>query len=91
MGALEVYQTEWEGLRLVVERQSDHWQYFVYDVANCEVLHTAARLTDETAKIGAMEFAMSHLYGPEYDLKPEVMIRMLLWEPGQKGISGAAG
>ena len=25
------YQTEWEGLRLVIEARSDHWIVFVYD------------------------------------------------------------
>ena len=90
MSAEERYQTEWEGLRLVVEGRPDHWQCFVYDIETCEVLYTAARLTDEAARMAALEFAIGRLYGPAHDLKPEILIRMLEWEPEQKRISGAA-
>ena len=35
------YETEWEGLRLVIEARSDHWIAFVYDPIRCEVLYNS--------------------------------------------------
>jgi hypothetical protein len=75
-------ETVWEGLRLVVEERPDGaWNLFVYDVENCEVLHTAKRISCEAAKHAAVEFAVAHLYSTDHDLKPEVLSQMLLWEP----------
>jgi hypothetical protein len=55
----ERHQTEWEGLRLVVEQHPEHWQLFIYDVEHCEVLYTAKRISCEAAKIAAVEFAVA--------------------------------
>jgi hypothetical protein len=75
------YQTEWENLRLVVEKRSNSWRFFVYDVENCEVLHTAERLTVDDAKSAAVGFAAVHAFGLDHRLKPELLGAMLLWEP----------
>jgi hypothetical protein len=37
-----------------------------------------------------IQIAVARLYGPTHDLKPEIMIRMLVWEPEQRLISGTA-
>jgi hypothetical protein len=74
------YETEWEDLRLVVERYPEHWQAFVYDVQNCEVLYTAKRITAAAAQLTAVDFALAHQYGPRHDLVLEVVAEMLVWE-----------
>ena len=80
------YQTEWERLRLVVEARPidtavpEHWQLFVYDVENCEVLHTAKRLTLDIAKIGAVEYAIGYRFGRRSDLEPGIISGMLEWK-----------
>jgi hypothetical protein len=81
MAEVERQQTEWEGLRLVVEKRPDHWQAFVYDPDNCEVLYTAERPDAETAKLAVLDFAAVYTFGPAHDLKLEVLTEMLLWEP----------
>jgi len=43
MAEVERQETEWEGLRLVIEQRPHHWQGFVYDPDECEVLYTAER------------------------------------------------
>jgi hypothetical protein len=77
----ERQQTEWEGLRLVIERRPLHWQAFVYDAENCEVLYTAERSNSDTAKFAALNFAAIHSFGPAHDLKLKVLADMLVWEP----------
>ena len=74
-------ETEWEGLKLVIVERLNHWQVFVYDMENCEVLHTVQQPTAKTAKYAALEFAVAHRYGPGSDLRPEVLAEMLEWEP----------
>jgi hypothetical protein len=81
MAEVERQQTEWEGLRLVVEKRPDHWQAFVYDPDNCEVLYTAERPDADRAKFVALDFAAVYTFGPDHDLKLEVLTEMLLWEP----------
>lgn len=75
------HETEWEGLRLVVEEHPDHFQVFVYDPGECEVLYTAARMNFDAAKVAAVEYAATVRFGPRHDLKPEVIAAMLVWEP----------
>ena len=65
------YATEFEGLRLVVESQAGHWQFFVYDVENCEVLETQARTGIDSAKLAALEFAAAYAFGPKHGLRVE--------------------
>jgi hypothetical protein len=74
------YETEWEDLRLVIERRSEHWQAFVYDEEKCEILYAAERLTAEAAKLRALDFVLTHRYGPSHGLKPEVVAEMLVWK-----------
>jgi hypothetical protein len=74
------YKTEWEGLRLVVETRANHWQVFVYDVANCEVLHTVERPTADAGKLAALEFAATHAFGPKHGLKLQIVEAVLVWE-----------
>ena len=81
MAEVERQQTEWEGLRLVVEKRPDHWQAFVYDPDNCEVLYTAERPDVDRAKFAALDFAAVYTFGSAHDLKLEVLTEMLLWEP----------
>jgi hypothetical protein len=64
----------------VVEQRPDHWQVFIYDPKNCEVLYAAERLRADAGKIAAVEFALAHLHGPKNDLKPEEVSEMLVWE-----------
>ena len=73
-------ETEFEGMRLVVEARPDHWQVFVYDVENCEVLHAAQRMRLDSAKYAAVEYAAAHRFGPRHDLEPEIVATMLVWE-----------
>jgi hypothetical protein len=75
------FETEWEELRLVVEERPDHWQAFVYDVANCEVLHPAEQPTADAARLAALEFAATHTCGSKHGLKLQVVVTMLIWEP----------
>jgi hypothetical protein len=77
----ERYQTEWERMRLVIEARPEHWQVFVYDIENCEVLHTAQRMSLDLAKYAAVEFATAHFFGPRHDLEPEIIVDMLAWKP----------
>ena len=58
----------------------DYWQFFAYDVENCEVLLTAQRPTGNAAKLAALEFALIHTFGPEHDLNPQVLATMLVWQ-----------
>jgi hypothetical protein len=74
------YETEWERLRLVVESRPEYWQLFVYDTENCEVLHTAQRISPDIAKIAAVEFAAAYRFGPQHDLEPEIISEMLIWD-----------
>lgn len=75
------YEAEWEGLRLVIEERPDHFQAFVYDPGECNVLYTAARMNLDAAKLAAVEFVATTTFGPRHDLKPEVIAAMLVWEP----------
>jgi len=75
------YETEWEGLRLVIEKRPDYWQVFVYDPAACEVLYTADRMNIDSAKFAAVEFAATARFGASHDLKPEIVAAMLVWKP----------
>jgi hypothetical protein len=43
-------QTEWNGLRLVIEPRHDRWQIFVYDTEECELLHAEVQPTADAAK-----------------------------------------
>jgi hypothetical protein len=75
------YETEWEGLRLVIEERPQHCQVFVYSLEECEVLYAAERISLDSAKFAAVEFAAVTRFGPQHDLKPEVVAAMLIWEP----------
>ena len=78
----EHLEAEWEGFRLVVEDRLEHWQAFVYDPKNCEVLYTASRMSLGLAKLAAVEFIASHVFGPGHGLNLETIAVMLVWEPG---------
>ena len=81
MGDGQRYETEWEGLTLVVEEHPDHFQVFVYDPGECEVLYTGARMNFDAAKTAAVDFATTTRFGRSHDLNPEVIAAMLVWEP----------
>ena len=76
----ERQEVVFEGMRLVAEARPEFWQVFVYDVENCEVLHTAQRMSLDMAKYAAVEYAAAHCFGPRQDLNPEVVAAMLVWE-----------
>jgi hypothetical protein len=40
----QVYETEWDGLRIVIEERPEHFQVFIYDPGECEVLYTPSEL-----------------------------------------------
>ena len=82
MVAEDHQETTWENLRLVVERRPEHWQVFVYDFENCEILHTAERPNAHAAKMASVEFAMAYTYGPGHHLNISDLAEMLVWEPG---------
>ena len=81
MAEPERQQTEWDGLRLTVEKRPDQWQGFVYDPDECEVLYTAERPDADKAKFAVLDFAAVHRFGPAHDLKLELLAQMLVWEP----------
>jgi hypothetical protein len=83
-GQIRRYQTEWEGLRLVIEEYPEHFHTFVYDPVECEVLYTAERMDLDGAKIAAVDFAAATSLGPRHDLKADVIAAMLIWEPVEK-------
>jgi hypothetical protein len=74
------YETDWEGLRLVIDAHDTHGELFVYDSAACEVLYAAERMNAEAAKLCAIEFAATARFGPQHNLKAELLAAMLLWE-----------
>jgi hypothetical protein len=74
------YETEWEGLRIVIEERPHHFQAFVYDPRECEVLYTAEWISLDAAKFAAIEFAAATRFGPLHNLKPEIIMAMLVWE-----------
>ena len=80
MTGTERLQAEWEGLQLVVEEMPEYFCAFVYDPGECEVIYTAERMSAESAKIAAVEFAATTLFGAHNDLCPEVVAAMLVWE-----------
>jgi hypothetical protein len=41
MGDGQRYETEWDGLRIVIEERPKHFQVFIYDPGKCEVLYIA--------------------------------------------------
>ena len=67
-------------MRLIVDARPQHWQVFVYDPGECEVVYSAERMNLDAAKIAAVEFVAASQFGPQHDLKPEVVAAMLLWE-----------
>lgn len=86
-GQTHRYQAHWKQLRLIIEPRSfglirpAYWQIFVYDEERFEVLHTAPRMSLDTAKLAAVEFAAKYRPSPPLNLKPEIMSEMLSWEP----------
>lgn len=50
------YETEWDGLRIVIEKRPKHFQVFIYDPGKCEVLYTAERMSLDAAKFAAVDF-----------------------------------
>jgi hypothetical protein len=75
------YESEWEGLRLVIEKRPDHFQVFIYDPGESEVLYTCERISLDDAQIAAVDFVATARFGPRHDLKPEIIAAMLVWEP----------
>jgi hypothetical protein len=82
MGDWQRYETEWYGLRIVIYERPKHFQVFIYDPGECEVLHTAERMSLEAAKFAAVDFVAAALFGPSHDLKPEIVAAMLVWQNG---------
>jgi hypothetical protein len=80
MPANERYESEWEGMRLVIDARPDHWEVIVYDPTDCEVKYTAQRMTITSAKVAATDFVAITRFGTQHDLKAEVIAEMLVWE-----------
>ena len=81
MGEGQRYETDWEGLRLVIQEHQEHFQAFVYDPESCEVVYTAKHPNLEVAKCAAVEFAAALRFGPQHGLKPRIVTAMLVWDP----------
>jgi hypothetical protein len=81
MADAERLETEWEGLRLVVDERLYHWQAFVYDPKVCEILYTAEWPDADGAKFAALNFAAVHTFGPDHGLILDLIVEMLVWEP----------
>jgi hypothetical protein len=80
MGDGQRYETEWDGLRIVIEERPKHFQVFIYDPGKCEVLYTAEQLSLDAAKFAAVDFVATSRFGPKHGLKPEIVAAMLVWE-----------
>jgi hypothetical protein len=74
------YETEWEGLRLVIEERREYFQVFIYDPGKCEVLYTAECMSLVAAKFAAVDFVATASFGPSHGLKLEIVAAMLAWE-----------
>ena len=82
MGDGPRYETEWYGLRIVIEERPKHFQVFIYDPGECEVLYTGERMSVDAAKFAAVDFVAAARFGPSHDLKVEVVAAMLVWQSG---------
>jgi hypothetical protein len=82
MGDRQRCETEWEGLRLLIEERPNHFQMFIYDPDKCEVLYTAERMSLDAAKFAAVDFVATTQFGPSHGLKLEIVVAMLVWEDG---------
>ena len=76
------YETEWDGLRIVIEERPEHFQMFIYDPCKCEVLYTAERMSLDAGKFAAVDFVATTHFGPSHGLKPEIVVAMLVCESG---------
>ena len=82
MGDGQRYETEWDGLRIVIEERPEHFQVFIYDPDKCEVTYTAERMSLDSAKFTAVDFVATARFGPSHGLKPEIVAAMLVWQDG---------
>ena len=82
MGDGQRYETEWYGLRIVIEERPKHFRVFIYDPGECEVLHTAERMSLDAAKFAAVDFVATAHFGPSHLLKTEIVAAMLVWQTG---------
>ena len=80
MGDGHGYETEWYGLRIVIEERPRHFQVFIYDPGECEVLYTAERISLDAAKFAAVDFVATARCGPNHDLRPGIVAAMLVWQ-----------
>ena len=82
MGDGQRHETEWYGLRIVIDERPEHFQVFIFDPGECEVLYTAERISLDAAKSTAVDFVATARFGPSHGLKPEIVATMLVWENG---------
>jgi len=80
MGDWQRYETEWDGLRIVIEERPKYFQVFIYDPIKCEVLCTSERMSLDAAKFAAVDFVATARFGRSHGLKPEIVAAMLVWE-----------
>ena len=80
MGDERRHESEWEGLRIVIEERPNHFQVFIYDPVECEVLYTAEGMSLDAAKFAAIDFVATARFGPRHGLKPEIVAAMLVWQ-----------
>jgi hypothetical protein len=76
----ERFEAGWEGLWLVVECLDAYYEAYVYDPGRCEVLHSASRMRLDAAKLAVVEYVITKRFGPQPDLKPQVIADMLDWK-----------
>ena len=77
---MQRFETEFDGLRLVVYDHSTHCDLFVYDPNNCEVVYTGTRLNLANAKFAAVEYATSARFGPAHVIDTHLLMKHLPWD-----------
>ena len=64
----------------MIEERPKHFQVFIYDPGECEVLYTAEGMSLDAAKFAAVDFVATARFGPSHGLKPEIVAAMLVWQ-----------
>jgi len=74
------YQAEWNGLKFLVESDSNDWTLCVQDFENHRTLYTARRAQARAAKLMAAEFAVFRVFGGDSPVSPDRLANDLQWQ-----------
>ena len=74
-------ESGWKHLRLIVEERPEEESYvaYVHDPDGCDVLYAARCISQEEAKVAAVDFAVAQPCRTDQDLNPEAVFQILLW------------